>query len=88
MTLDEAQAIGRIIAHADTGCEVCVSRLCEALNEQFPAFTWTYDETQTFDPGPEPLMTKDEWDIWQDSLEAGRIECKVIVTIRDQSKPD
>ena len=43
MTLQEAQAIAKIIATADGGCGPCVTGLAYLCEEAFPEFTWEID---------------------------------------------
>jgi len=40
MTKDEADKIARVIATADGGCSVCISNLCELLNEADLGFSF------------------------------------------------
>lgn len=51
MTLDEAQVVAAIASTADNGCETCVNRLRDQLQDAFPAFIWTYQVNP--DPRPE-----------------------------------
>lgn len=55
MTLEEAQAIGRIASTADGGCSVCVESLAERLQKQFPQFEWTYPGAEWFDKSEEDI---------------------------------
>lgn len=43
MTLAEAQAVGRIIATADSGCGYCIKDLAKRCRKQWPQFEWWVD---------------------------------------------
>lgn len=43
MTLDDANAVGAIVATADGRCSTCVGGLVHRLRERFPEFTWVIE---------------------------------------------
>lgn len=42
MTLEEAQIVANIVAHADGGCSNCVREMLDLLNARFPAFHFAF----------------------------------------------
>lgn len=50
MTLEEAQAVGKVIELADNNCPICISDQLEALTSSFPEFTWEMRTRALDDP--------------------------------------